>query len=126
MNSLLSVGGVTTLLVLFLTVLFQYIPGLRVVWGGVKSEVKMLIVLGVYLVIGAFVAFGGCLEFLAKLIPQLECVDAPTFFSYLWSVAVAIGAGQGIFSLMPELKDVSEAKAERVFEGLEIYDDDPK
>jgi hypothetical protein len=122
MESLLSVGGITTLLVLVLTLLFQYVPGLRVIWGGVKSEVKMLVVLAVYFVIGAFVAFGGCLEFLANLIPQLQCVDAPTFLSYLWSVAVAIGAGQGIFSLMPELRDVSEAKFER--EGLVIYDDE--
>jgi hypothetical protein len=115
MNSLLSVGGITTLLVLILTVLFQYVPGLRVLWGGVKSEVKMLIVLGVYAVIGAFVAFGGCLAFLASIFPQLECVDAPTFLSYLWSVAVAVGAGQGIFSLLPELKDVSAAKDARPF-----------
>jgi hypothetical protein len=113
MESLLSVGGITTLLVLILTVLFQYVPGLRVIWGGVKSEVKMLVVLGIYFIIGAFVAFGGCLEFLASIFPKLLCVDAPTFLSYLWSVAVAIGAGQGIFSLMPELGDVTEAKYDR-------------
>jgi len=124
MESLLSVGGITTLLVLVLTVLFQYVPVLRVKWGGVKSEVKMLIVLGVYFVIGALVAFGGCWPFLADLIPQLQCVDAPTFFGYLWSVAVAIGAGQGIFSLMPELRDVTAAKFDRDIDGLEIVDDD--
>ncbi len=110
---LLSVGGVTTLLVLILTVIFQYVPVLRVQWAAVRSEAKMLIVLAVYVVVGAIIAFGGCIAFIAALIPLLLCSTAPTFLNYVFAVAVAIGAGQGIFSLMPELKDVTAAKATR-------------
>ncbi|MDD1678664.1 MAG: hypothetical protein LUO93_05720, partial [Methanomicrobiales archaeon] len=66
-----------------------------------------------YIVIGAAIAFGGCIAFLAAIIPQLLCSTVPSFFSYAFAVALAIGAGQGIFKLMPELKDVAEVKAAR-------------
>jgi hypothetical protein len=115
MDSILSVAGVTTIIVFILTLLFQYLPGLRQAWAGVKSEFKMLSVLGMYLVFGAIVAFGGCLDFLAQLIPTLLCSDAPTFLQYLFAVAVAVGAGQGVFSLMPELKEVQAIKSERPY-----------
>lgn len=114
MESLLSVGGITTALVLLVTLVFQYAPGVRLLWAKVKTEYKMLGVLATYFVFGAVVAFGGCWEFLASIFPQLLCVDAPTFLTYLWNVAVAVGAGQGIFSLLPELKDVAAAKSARV------------
>jgi hypothetical protein len=109
-NELLSVAGVTTLIVFLVTLLFQYLPGLRVKWGGVKSEVKMLVVLGAYVVVGAVVAFGGCVAFLANLIPSLLCADAPSFLQYVFAVFVAVGGGQGVFSLLPELKDVTVSK----------------
>jgi hypothetical protein len=111
---LLTVGGVTTLLVLILTILFQYAPGLRTQWAGVKREVKMVSVLGAYFVIGAIVAFGGCIALLAALIPQLQCVAPLTFFQYAFACAMAVGAGQGIFGLMPELGDVQATKDARL------------
>ena len=110
MEEMLSVGGITTVIVLLLTALFQYAPKLRVVWGGVKSEYKMLIVLASYIVVGAIVAFGGCIEALKELIPALACVDVPTFAQYAVAVFFAVGSGQGIFGLMPELKDVTYAR----------------
>jgi hypothetical protein len=113
MESVLSVAGVTTIIVFILTLFFQYAPVLREKWAGVKSEVKMLSVLGAYILIGAIVAFGGCLQFLADLIPQLLCSDAPTFMNYVFAVFVAVGGGQGVFSLMPEMKRVAAVKAER-------------
>jgi hypothetical protein len=112
-TELLSVAGITTILVLLITVLFQYFPGLRIWWAGVKSEVKMLSVLALYMVAGALVAFGGCLPELAKVIPQLVCADATTFLNYVFAVFIAVGSGQGIFALLPEMRDVSAAKAAR-------------
>lgn len=113
MSELLSVAGVTTVIMFLLTLLFQYLPGLRVKWAGVKSEYKMLSVLGAYVVIGAVIAFGGCLAFLANLFPALLCSSAASFLEYIFAVMVAVGAGQGVFSLMPELKDVTAARIER-------------
>jgi hypothetical protein len=112
-SELLSVAGITTILVLLISVVFQYFPGLRVFWGGVKSEVKMLSVLALYVVAGAIVAFGGCLPALAKVIPQLICADAPTFLNYVFAVFIAVGSGQGVFSLLPEMRDVTYAKEGR-------------
>lgn len=114
-NDLLSVGGVTTVLVFILTLLFQYVPVLRVKWGSVPREHKKLIVLGTYIVVGAFIAFGGCLPFLLALLPSLLCVSAMPFFEYVIAVAGAIAVGQGVFSLMPELDDVTVAKDNRPY-----------
>jgi hypothetical protein len=109
-SELLSVAGITTILVLLITVVFQYFPGLRVFWGGVKSEVKMLSVLALYIVAGAIVAFGGCIPALAGIFPGLICADAPTFLNYVFAVFIAVGSGQGVFSLLPEMRDVTFAK----------------
>jgi anaerobic C4-dicarboxylate transporter len=113
MNEILSVAGITSILVVIITLLFQYFPVLRVKWGGVATNVKMLIVLALYLVIGAVVGFGGCIALFVKLIPNLLCSDPVTFFQYAFAVTAAIGSGQGVFSLLPELKDVTIAKAAR-------------
>ena len=110
---LLSVAGVTAIILTIVTVIFQYAPGLRVKWAAVKSEFKMLIVLGAYIVVGAIVAFGGCVAFIAALIPSLLCSTAPTFLTYAVAVFFAVGAGQGVFNLLPELKDVTAAKDAR-------------
>lgn len=112
---ILTVAGVTAILVTILTLVFQYFPGLRVKWAGIATEWKRLIILGLYFVFGAFVAFGGCLAALAALIPQLLCVDSATFLQYVIAVIIAVGSGQGIFELLPELQDVQAAKAERVW-----------
>lgn len=113
-EQLLTVGGVTSIIVLLVTILFQYFPGLRTFWGGIKSEAKMLIVLAIYIVVGAFVAFGGCIPGLTEYIPGLICSDAPTFFQYVFAVLLAVGGGQGVFSLLPELRDVTLAKELRL------------
>lgn len=115
MENILTVAGITTVLVFILTIIFQYFPGLRVKWAGVKSEVKMFIMLGAYIVFGAFVAFAGCWDFLADIFVQLQCTDPLTFVQYLFAVVVAVGAGQGVFSLLPELQDVQAAKSERIY-----------
>jgi hypothetical protein len=107
METILSVAGVTSILVLIITVLLQYFPKLRTAWGGVKSEVKMLSVLAAYFVIGAVVGFGGCLPQLKELFPALLCADTATFVQYVFAVIFAVGAGQGVFGLLPELKDVT-------------------
>lgn len=112
-NELLSVGGVTTIIVFILTLVFQYAPGLRIKWALVPTEYKKLAVLGVYIVVGAFIAFGGCVPALLSLLPSLLCVSAMPFFQYVIAVAGAVALGQGVFSLMPELADVKAAKDSR-------------
>ena len=113
MNEILSVAGITSILVVIITLLFQYFPGLRVKWGGIASNVKKLIVLVLYFAVGAFVAFGGCVAVFARFIPSLMCLDAVTFLQYCFAVLLAIGPGQGIFELLPELGDVAAAKLAR-------------
>lgn len=101
MNEILTVASVTAIVSVLFTLAFQYFPKLKDVWASVGSEAKRIIVLALYLVVGALIAFGGCLDILAQLIPQLLCTDAMTFGQYAIAVVFAIGAGQGVFQLLP-------------------------
>jgi hypothetical protein len=112
-EGLLTVAGITTIVVIIFTLLFQYFPGLRVWWGGQKTEVKKLIILALYIVVGAIVAFGGCLQSLRELLAALSCYSPAQFLEYVIGTLIAVGAGQGVFALMPELNDVREARAMR-------------
>lgn len=113
MSSILTVAGITAILVTLFTVVFQYVPGLRTRWGGLATDVKRFIVLGLYLAAGGAVAFGGCVDALIELIPQLMCSTAIGFSEYAIATLIAVGAGQGIFDLLPEISDVIAAKAAR-------------
>lgn len=110
---LLSVAGITTVVALLFTVVFQYVPGLRTRWGAVGSELKKAIVLGMYVVVGAIVAFAGCVPAIKAFIPAFLCVPVPTFLTYFFGVVIAVGAGQGVFGLLPEVGDVTAAKDAR-------------
>ena len=112
-SELFSVAGITTIVALLFTLIFQYVPKLRTFWGGVNSEAKKGIVLALYIIAGAIVAFGGCVPAIKGLFSGLNCVAAPAFVNYVFGVLVAVGAGQGVFGILPELNDVAEAKAER-------------
>jgi len=109
-TELLSVAGITSIVAIFFTLLFQYFPGLRVAWGGLASNAKKMIVLGIYVVVGAVAAFGGCVPAIANVVPALGCVGARAFLDFFVGVLIAIGAGQGVFAILPELGDVTEAK----------------
>jgi len=115
MENILTVAGITAIISFVITLALQYFPVLRVKWAGLKTEVKMLSALGAYALVGAIVAFGGCVAFLASLLPQLQCVEPVTFVQYIFAVLVAIGAGQGVYSLLPQTKDVTGAKIERAY-----------
>lgn len=112
---LFSVAGITTVIVLLFTLLFQYAPVVRVKWAGLKREAKKAIVLGLYLITGAIVAFAGCIPALATTFPFLLCSTINAFVSYAVGVVIAIGLGQGVFSLMPELDEVKIAKDDRAW-----------
>ena len=112
--SLLSVAGITTVISLVFTVLVQYVPVVNVKWGGLPKETKKFIVLAGYFVFGAAVAWGGCIEAVKNFIPQLLCVEPATFLDYAFGVLIAVGAGQGVFGLAPEVEAVTIAKEERI------------
>lgn len=111
--SLLSVAGITTVISLIFTVLVQYVPVINVKWGGLPKETKKYAVLAGYVVVGAVVAWGGCLDLLVKFIPQLLCVEPAAFLDYLGGVIIAVGLGQGVFGLAPETQAVKLAKYQR-------------
>ncbi len=113
MGEILSIGGITAIISVLVTLVLQFVPGLRVKWAGLSSAFKGLAILGMYVIVGAVVAFGGCVEFLKAIFSTLLCSDAPTFVNYVIAVLMAIAGGQGLFNLLPELADVSAAKEAR-------------
>jgi len=122
-SELFSVAGITTVVALLFTLVFQYVPKLRVFWGGVASEAKKAIVLALYVVTGAIVAFAGCIPALKELFPSFMCVETPAFINYFFGVLIAVGAGQGVFGILPELNDVADAKMARDIDTLEVFED---
>jgi len=112
-EGVLSVAAITTLVALIFTLFFQYFPGLRLKWAALAGEAKKGIVLGIYLVVGAIVGFGGCFAPLNEVIKGLACVSPALFLEFVLGVLIAIGAGQGLFSILPELADVAAVKDAR-------------
>jgi hypothetical protein len=67
-----------------------------------------------YLVVGAVIAWGGCIVALGEVFPQLSCVEPATFIEYAGGVLTAVAFGQGAFELAPTAKAVTAAKAAKV------------
>lgn len=101
---------------LLLTLLLQYVPGLRVWWAVKTSEVKKSVFLfgGVAIAVVWFVA---TLPALGLCTPEIGFVCTPTTASALVSALVAllvgVGGMDGFFNVLPETKDVIVAKATR-------------
>jgi hypothetical protein len=114
MTNYLSIAAITTFISLVVTALFQYAPKLNVWWAARPTEEKKRLILAMYAVAGAAVAWGGCIAPLGKVFPQLGCVEVATFLEYIGGVITAVAFGQGVFGLAPEAKAVTLAKAARV------------
>ena len=114
MNEFLTVAKVTGFVVVAFTLFFQLVPGLRVKWATLSSDIKRRIVIGLYLVTGTVVGFGGCFPAFAEALGlPLLCVSSAVFVDFVFGMLLAVGAGQGAYELLPELKDVTAAKAVR-------------
>lgn len=111
--SILSITAVTAMISVGFTVIVQYFPKVNVAWGGLPKEHKKFIVLAGYLVVGAAVAWGGCIAAVKNLIPQLLCAQPASFAEYALGVFFAVGGGQSVFGLAPEAAAVTEVIAER-------------
>jgi len=100
---LVGVSGVV------LSLLFSYIPGLRVWYAGLVSETKQLIMLGLILVISGAVFVLGCNGILAT---NIQC-DKSGIVSFVFIVITAIISNQATYSITPQTKDVLVAKQMR-------------
>lgn len=89
-----------------LSLLFSYIPGLRVWFAGLVSEKKQLIMLGLLvLVSGGFFALG-CFDILAT---GITC-DKPGVISLVFMLISGIVANQATYLITPIAKDAALAK----------------
>jgi len=114
-EGLLSVSKITLVVVAIFTLFFQFFPVARVRWAALPGEVKKRILVGVYILPGAVVAFGGCFPAFAEAVGlPLLCVGTSAFGNFIFGVLLAVGAGQGAFGLIPELEDVRLAKDARL------------
>ena len=89
-----------------LSLFFSYIPGLRVWFAGLASEMKQLIMLGLILVISAVVYILGCNGI---LVTNIAC-DKAGLVSFLYIVITAVIANQATYSITPQTNDVLVAK----------------
>jgi hypothetical protein len=91
---------------LVLTLLFAYFPVLRVKYGGLQSEVKSAIMLGLL----ALTALAVTLLANAGVIQTTEPVTWALFAKVLFAALIA---NQPTYSILPEAADVKDAKALR-------------
>lgn len=92
-----------------LSLLFSYIPGLRVWYAGLISETKQLIMLGLILAISAAVYVLGCNGI---LVTNIAC-DKGGIVSFVLIVITAIISNQAVYSISPKPGDVQAAKDAR-------------
>jgi len=89
-----------------LTLIFAYFPKLRVAYGGLQSEIKSLIMLGLLAataVVITLLAQGG-------VITTSEPVTWMLFGKVLFAALIA---NQPVYTILPKLADVTAAKLNR-------------
>ena len=91
---------------ILLTLVFAYFPKLRVLYGGLQSETKSLIMLGL-LVITALV-----ITMLAQY-GVLTTSEPITWLLFVKVLFAALLANQPAYTLLPQAADVKEAKLNR-------------
>lgn len=92
---------------------FSYIPGLNTWYGGLKTQEKQLLMLGLLILVGA-ASFGmACAGWLTDFTGMVLACDKPTAILVVKSVVLAIIANQSVYLISPETQAVTAAKAER-------------
>ncbi len=89
-----------------LTLIFAYFPKLRVWYGGLVSEVKSYIMIGLLFVTGFAVT--GLAHF-----GVLATAEPVTWMLFAKVMLAALVANQPVYTLLPEADDVKNAKLER-------------
>lgn len=97
-----------------LTLLFAYFPKLRVAFAGLASEAKSGIMLGLYLLSTVVIFLLGLYGYIPVEVP-LNWFDAVMIFFSLVIV------GQPTYNVLPEVKDVREAKLDRDYAVVEEF-----
>ena len=90
-----------------LTLIFAYFPKLRVLYGGLQSETKSLIMLGLLLITALVIT----LLAYTKVITTSEPV---TWWLFARVMFAALVANQPTYNILPQAADVTQAKLDRL------------
>lgn len=93
-----------------LSIIFTYMPGLRVTFGGLESETKQLIQLILIACIAAIMFGFTCSAFF--MVPGVECTKQGLITLIIY-IFLAAGGNQLAYKLSPQPGDVKNAKADR-------------
>ncbi len=94
---------------IILSLLFSYIPGLRVWYGGKSEEFKKLFMLGLLVVFSGSLFGLGCAGLLSVSLPCSK--DGAV--QLIWYLGIAVATNQGAYLISPTTSDVKIAKFER-------------
>ena len=89
-----------------LSLLFSYIPGLRVWFGGLIAEKKQLIMLGLLVIVSGGIFALGCFDILET---GISC-DKPGVISLVFMLISGVVANQATYLISPAANDVVIAK----------------
>ncbi|MEN6522853.1 MAG: hypothetical protein ABFD14_03925 [Anaerolineaceae bacterium] len=93
-----------------LSIIFTYMPGLRVVYGGLVTETKQLIQLILIITIAGITFAFTCTNF--WLVPGVDC-SKQGLITLIIYIFLAAGGNQLTYKLSPQPGDVKTAIAER-------------
>lgn len=96
-----------------LSLLFSYIPGLRVWFAGLVSETKQLIMLGILVLVSGGIFALGCFDILQT---GIAC-NKDGVISLVFMLISGVVANQATYLITPVTKDAALAKDTRDFTG---------
>lgn len=92
-----------------LSLLFSYIPGLRVWYAGLASEKKQLLMLGILVVVTGGIFGLSC----GNYIPNGVSCDRDGAVKLIWMLVLAVTSNQAAYMITPPAADVISAKQAR-------------
>jgi len=93
---------------IILSLIFMYVPGLRVWYAEQKTEYKSLMMLGALALVSGFIALSSCLDWWVFI----SC-DKGGFLELIETFVLALVANQSTYMIVPEPEDVKVAKLNR-------------
>jgi hypothetical protein len=96
-----------------LSLLFTYIPGLNVKYGGLQKETKALIMLGLVLAVAVGALALACSGLAADFGLAVTC-DKPGAVGLVLAFFYAVAGNQGTYLIFPVPEAVQDAKAARI------------
>jgi hypothetical protein len=88
-----------------LSILFEYVPGLRSWYGALKDNLQRLIMLGLLVVVAGVIFGWNCSGWFSGKIPAVSC-DQVGVQELVWLLVIAVASNQATHRILPKSNNV--------------------